>query len=173
MTDEPTNNPTPPTDEGTQKMDVDLYIKTIDELKATTAPLEELEKLRAENRKLTNALATGNTDGIDLPKQTRNLDEEIAGYRHILEREDLTNLEFIDTSCKLRRALMAQGHRDPGLPTNPKDMDEDAADMAKSERIFSTYEEIVEAANGDPAAFNALLMSRTQDVVIPNNNKRR
>ena len=74
----------------------------------------------------------------------------------------MTNLEFVSSALKLRKALIEDGKPDPFLlfvrrisPTED--------DIRKANKVADAFEYCVDAAQGDPAIFNMELMRITRD----------
>lgn len=137
------------------------YVAAINELKANSVSKTEYSKLRAENKKLLDALVNGQQ--IDLPKEEK---PDIAELRKKLFNKDgnLSNLEYVDTALKLRNALIEQGERDPFLPYGEK-VQETAEQHDKAEQVANVLKECVDFADGDSGIFTAELQRRTKDVM--------
>ena len=141
--------------------DID-YIEALNELKSSTVSKTEYSKLRAENKKLLDALVNGQQ--IDLPKEEPvNVDE----LRRKLFNKDanLTNLEYVDTALKLRNALIEQGERDPFLPVGDR-VSETAEMYDIAQRVADGLQECVDFADGDSGIFTAHLQRITKDTPI-------
>ena len=81
------------------------YIETIKQLKQTTVPRTELEKLQAENQKLLSTLLEGGElEAAAATPQKRTSDE----IRKELFSDDATfnNLEFAQKAIELREAIL-------------------------------------------------------------------
>ena len=138
------------------------YVAAINELKANSVSKTEYSKLRAENKKLLDALVNGQQ--IDLPKEEPvNVDE----LRRKLFNKDanLTNLEYVDTALKLRNALIEQGERDPFLPVGDR-VSETAEMYDIAQRVADGLQECVDFADGDSGIFTAQLQRITKDTPI-------
>lgn len=135
------------------------YVQAINELKANTVSKTEYAKVRAENKRLLDALVSG--EKIDAP------DKEVldpVALRQKLYNNDsqLTNLEYVDTKLKLRKALLERGERDIFLPYG--DRVQDTAQMYDTaEKVASVLQECVDFADGDSGIFTAELQRRTVD----------
>ena len=138
------------------------YVAAINELKANSVSKTEYSKLRAENKKLLDALVNGQQ--IDLPKEEPvNVDE----LRKKLFNKDanLNNLEYVDTALKLRNALIEQGERDPFLPVGDR-VSETAEMYDIAQRVADGLQECVDFADGDSGIFTAQLQRITKDTPI-------
>lgn len=138
------------------------YVAAINELKANSVSKTEYSKLRAENKKLLDALVNGQQ--IDLPKEEP---VDVNELRKKLFNKDanLTNLEYVDTALKLRNALIEQGERDPFLPVGDR-VNETAEMYDIAQRVADGLQECVDFADGDSGIFTAQLQRITKDPVI-------
>lgn len=146
-----------------EMLDTDTdYVAAINELKANSVSKTEYSKLRAENKKLLDALVNGRE--IDLPKEEKaNVDD----LRKKLFNKDanLSNLEYVDTALKLRNALIENGERDPFLPVGDR-VSETAEMYDVAQRVADGLQECVDFADGDSGIFTAQLQRITKDTPI-------
>ena len=146
-----------------EMLDTDTdYVAAINELKANSVSKTEYSKLRAENKKLLDALVNGRE--IDLPKEEKaNVDD----LRKKLFNKDanLSNLEYVDTALKLRNALIEKGERDPFLPVGDR-VSETAEMYDIAQRVADGLQECVDFADGDSGIFTAQLQRITKDTPI-------
>lgn len=137
------------------------YIDKLTEMKANSVPREEYERLRADNKKLLDAVFSGEQFKEAAPEKKEEVD--IQGLRDELYggRFDGTDLEGFTKTLQLRKALMDRGEPDPfvsrGEHANPTE-----ADYAEAEMTARGLQEVVDYANGDPAVFRSELMRRTK-----------
>lgn len=138
------------------------YVAAINELKQNTVSKTEYTKLRAENKKLLDALVNGRE--IDLPKEEK---VDVNDLRKKLFNKDanLSNLEYVDTALKLRTALIEQGERDPFLPVGDR-VSETTEMYDIAQRVADGLQECVEFADGDSGIFTAQLQRITKDTPI-------
>ena len=141
--------------------DVD-YVQAINELKANSVSKSEYAKLRAENKKLLDALVNGQQ--INLPQEPQ---ESIEDLRKKLFRKDngLSNLEYVETALKLRSALIEKGERDPFLPVGDR-VNETAEIYDAAQRVAEGLQACVDFAEGDSGIFTAQLQRITKDTPI-------
>ena len=137
------------------------YIAEIQKLKASTVSIDDYNRLKADNKKLINALATGETLGSTEPS---NPEKNINELRNKLLKEgsNLNNLEYVQTAVELRDALIAQGQKDPFLPYGEGVLPT-AEDVECANRVANVYKECIEYADGDPDIFTSELQRRTVD----------
>lgn len=139
------------------------YLATIKELKEKSVDRSKYEELRAENKKLLEAVVNGSS--VEAPKQ--EVVESIPELRKALFNEDqtLTNLEFTKKSLELRRQLIANGEPDPFLPVGNQIQPSDF-DVAAANKVAEVLQECVDYAGNDNDVFTNELMRRTADVKI-------
>lgn len=149
--------------ETVEEMNNEAYIQAIEELKATTISKDAYNKLRAENKKLLDALVAG--EQLDIPKEEK---PDIKALRNKLFSTDgeLSNYEYIDTALKLRNALIESGERDPFLPIGDKTpLTSDIIEGAQ--RVADGLQEMLDFAEGDSGVFTAEYQRRVKDSGIP------
>ena len=137
------------------------YIAEIQKLKANTVSIDDYNRLKADNKKLINALATGETLGSTEPS---NPEKNINDLRNKLLKNgsNLNNLEYVQTAVELRDALIAQGQKDPFLPYGEGVLPT-AEDVECANRVANIYKECIDYADGDPDIFTSELQRRTVD----------
>lgn len=143
------------------------YIAAINQLRENSVSKEAYNKLKKENKDLINALANGQTlDAPDSKPDINALRKELYG-----KGKELNNLEYVDKTLKLRRAIIDAGGADPFLPTGDHiKITSQMIDTAES--VAEILEECVEFADGDSGIFTAELQRRTKDAT-PIYNRRR
>jgi len=139
------------------------YLATIKELKQNSVDRSKYEELRAENKKLLEAVVNGSS--VEAPKQ--EVVESIPELRKALFNEDqsLNNLEFAKKSLELRRQLIANGEPDPFLPVGNQIQPSDF-DIATANKVAEVLQDCIDYAEGDADVFTNELMRRTIDVKI-------
>ena len=143
------------------------YIDQIKKLKENSVSKDDYNKLKADNKKLIDALANGNQlEGkvepkIDAVENINNLRKKLFS-----KGNDLDNLEYCKTAVELRDALIENGERDPFLPFG-HDVVATDSDYESAERVATIMKECIDYADGDSDIFTNELQRRTVDVVIP------
>ena len=162
MVDEELNNETGKVEDSTQD-----YLAAIKELKQNSVGREEYEKLKAENKKLIDAVVNGQP-GQEEQQVVVHTQEEINALRNELFNSDkeLSNLEYVKKAIELREALMENGQPDPFIPVG-KQISPTREDIEIAEKVAQVYKECIEYAVGDSQMFTNELMRRTKDVKIP------
>lgn len=141
------------------------YIEAINEMKKNYVPKEKLQKVQDENKQLLDALVSGKQ--IDLPKDKENK-PSLQDLRNKLfsNEKELSNLEYIDTTLKLRTALIDAGERDPFLPVGDQ-VTLTAEHYEKAEQVAELLQDCVDFADGDSGIFTAEYQRRVKDASIP------
>lgn len=152
---------------GTVEDNTQDYLAAIKELKQNSVDRSEYDKLRAENKKLIDAVVNGQP-GQEEPVFTKHSKEQIDDLRNELfnSPKELNNLEYITKAMELREALMENGEPDPFLPVG-KQISPTRDDLEGAEKVAQVYKECIEYAEGDSEVFTNELMRRTRDVKLP------
>ena len=152
---------------GTVEDNTQDYLAAIKELKENSVNRSEYDKLRAENKKLIDAVVNGQP-GQEEPAFTKHSKEQIDDLRNELfnSPRELNNLEYVTKAMELREALMENGEPDPFLPVG-KQISPTRDDIEGAEKVAQVYKECIEYAEGDSEVFTNELMRRTRDVKLP------
>ena len=152
---------------GTVEDNTQDYLAAIKELKQNSVDRSEYDKLRAENKKLIDAVVNGQP-GQEEQVVVKHSKEQIDELRNDLfnSPRELNNLEFITKTMELREALMENGEPDPFLPVG-KQISPTRDDIEGAEKVAQVYKECIEYAEGDSEVFTNELMRRTRDVKLP------
>ena len=143
------------------------YIEQIKKLKESSVSKDDYNKLKADNKKLIDALANGTqVEGVVEPKV--NAVENIKELRKKLfgKGSNLNNLEYWQAVVDLRDALIEKGERDTFLPFGHEVVATDS-DYESANRVATVMKECINYADGDSDIFTNELQRRTVDVVIP------
>lgn len=141
------------------------YLKAIQDLKQNSVDRSEYEKLKAENKKLINAVVNGQPSEELQPAKHSQKDIDDLRNKLFNSEKDLSNLEYISAAVELRDALMENGQPDPFIPVG-KQISPTRDDIEIAEKCAQVYKECIEFANGDSEVFTNELMRRTKDVRI-------
>lgn len=141
----------------------EAYIDAISEMKKNYVPKEKLQKAEADNKKLLEALVTGKQ--LEMPSEQKKPD--IQGLRKKLfnTEADLSNLDYIQTTLELRKALMDAGERDPFLPVGDR-VALTADHYEKAEQVAELLQSCVDFADGDSGVFTAEYQRRVKDSTL-------
>ena len=152
---------------GTVEDNTQDYLAAIKELKEKSVDRSEYDKLRAENKKLIDAVVNGQP-GQEEPAVVKHSKEQIDELRNDLfnSPKELSNLEYITKAMELREALMENGEPDPFLPVG-KQISPTRDDLEGAEKVAQVYRECIDYAEGDSEVFTNELMRRTRDVKLP------
>lgn len=137
------------------------YLEAIKNLKETTVDRSKYDALKAENKKLLDAVVNGQE--VNVQQESNKRDAQTI--REELFNKEHNNLEYVSLALELRNTLIAEGKPDPFLPygrqISPTREDEEIA-----EKVAQVYQECVDFAEGDSELFTNELMRRTKDVKI-------
>ena len=152
---------------GTVEDNTQDYLAAIKELKQNSVDRSEYDKLRAENKRLIDAVVNGQP-GQEEQVFVKHSKEQIDDLRNELfnSPRELNNLEFITKAMELREALMENGEPDPFLPVG-KQISPTRDDIEGAEKVAQVYKECIDYAEGDSEVFTNELMRRTRDVKLP------
>ena len=152
---------------GTVEDNTQDYLAAIKELKENSVNRSEYDKLRAENKKLIDAVVNGQP-GQEEPAVSKHSKEQIDDLRNELfnSPRELNNLEYVTKAMELREALIENGEPDPFLPVG-KQISPTRDDLEGAEKVAQVYRECIEYAEGDSEVFTNELMRRTRDVKLP------
>jgi hypothetical protein len=123
------------------------YIEAIQTLKQNSVDRSKYEELRAENKRLLQAVVNGQP----AEEQVEVAKPDINELRKALTKEQ-TNLEYVTAALKLREAVIAEGGEDPFVPVGSK-YTPTAADYERANRVATVLQEMVDEADGDPQIF--------------------
>ena len=139
--------------------DVD-YIAAIQAIKESTVSKEQYDKLRVRNKQLLDALSSGGS--VEFESQPAKVDiAELRKKLYKTDGGDITDLEYISDTLKLREAIMQAGGRDPFLPANSSAITEEMIESAQ--RVADGLQYCVDEAQGDSGLFRAQLSRITID----------
>lgn len=152
---------------GTVEDNTQDYLAAIKELKENSVDRSKYDELRAENKRLIDAVVNGQP-GQEEQVVSKHTKEEIDDLRNELfnSPRELNNLEYITKAMALRDALMENGEPDPFLPVG-KQISPTRDDIEGAEKVAQVYKECIEYADGDSEVFTNELMRRTRDVKLP------
>ena len=152
---------------GTVEDNTQDYLAAIKELKENSVNRSEYDKLRAENKRLIDAVVNGQP-GQEEQVVVKHSKEQIDDLRNELfnSPRELNNLEYITKAMELREALIENGEPDPFLPVG-KQISPTRDDLEGAEKVAQVYKECIEYAEGDSEVFTNELMRRTRDVKLP------
>ena len=125
------------------------YLTAIKELKQNSVDRSKYDELRAENKRLLEAVVNGQT----IQEEDVKPQVDIQELRHkIFSNDEQSNLEYITNVLELRKALIESGKEDPFVPQgsiyNPTQ-----ADYEKANRVAMVLQEMVDTADGNPEVF--------------------
>lgn len=156
MADEIKNSETGMVEDNTQD-----YLEAIKALKENSVDRSEFEKLKAENKKLINAVVNGQPGDVESKPEMRKSED----IRDELFNQEHNNLDYVKLALELRSSLMSEGKPDPFLPMGSQ-IAPTAEDVEKAEKVAQVYQECIDYADGDSKLFTQELMRRTNTSIF-------
>ena len=128
------------------------YIEAIKTLKSNTVPKEEAEKLKAENKRLLEALTNGETIEQSATKKEFNEEEVMS----IITNPNSRDLDFFKSLISLREHKLETENIDifAGKGTQYQPVPNESQ---KIENVVNCINHCIEYADGDPDAFDTEL----------------
>lgn len=149
-----------------QQNDSQKYIDAINELKATSVPKEEADRLRAENKQLLDALAKGETLGQKKEKEKPDLEKLKKAYEDTFGTNG--NLAPCKAALEYRNAVLEEEGYDMFIPnsrlsakTGKYQVKEE--DAKSAQRVADLLQGCIDDCNGSDQLFTSLLKDRTYD----------
>ena len=139
------------------------YIAAIKELKENSVDRSKYEALKADNKRLLDAVVNGQT--VETTPEKPQVDIQALRNR-LFDGKDKTNLQYVTEALELRNALIESGADDPFVGQGPK-LTPTQEDYNTAERVASVLQECVDYAEGNSEVFTNELMRRTKDVALP------
>jgi hypothetical protein len=125
------------------------YLTAIKELKQNSVDRSKYDELRAENKRLLDAVVNGQSVEVEETKPAVDIQE----LRHkVFSNDEQSNLEYVTNVLALRKALIESGAEDPFVPQGSQ-YNPTQADYEKATRVAKVLEEMVEASDGNPEIF--------------------
>lgn len=149
--------------------------KALSDLKANSVSKEDYEKLQKENRDLIDQVINGggaSDSGQGTPTQEVDI-EQLRTELYGPKGQQLSNLQVVEKTLQLRKAVIAKDGIDPFLPMGanikPTDLDKERA-----QAVADILEECVKEADGDSGVFTAELQRRINNdsILLTNHLKK-
>lgn len=139
------------------------YLAKLTEIRETMIDRAEYDRIKADNKKLINALANGETVA-GAPASAADNAERINDLRKKLFNRDaqLSNLEYAETALQLRDLIIDDGGPDIFLPRGHEVLATNA-DMEAATRVADVLRYCVEYADGNSDIFTDELQRRMID----------
>ena len=145
-----------------QENDSQYLIDTINEMKKTMVSKEKYDRLVAENKGLADALKTGQQVTLVEPKEEVNIDELRAELYGGSRSKTMPNIEYVEKTLQLRKALIDKGEPDPFMP-NGHEYQYDQRDQDTANLIADTLQQCLDRAQGDNNVFTAEFLRNMKD----------
>ena len=140
------------------------------EFKKKYVPVEkyEAERNRADSY-LAAIMNNREADIVARESDDDEVDADALAKEMFVEDNKMTDLEYCENALKLRNARLLAGETDPFLPNDP-----DEKDVEIANNVADVFEQCIKAADGNNAAFVAMLKTRIKETsVLPKNFIRR
>lgn len=138
------------------------YLGAIQDLKQNTVERSKYDALKAENKKLLDAVINGSAAPAQQTKPEVNIEEL---KKKTFFNDNQSDLEYITNVLELRDAIIESGQPDPFLPCGQKIIPTEQ-DIAAAERVAKGLKEMVEVADGNSAVFHNEYERRVGDTII-------
>lgn len=146
---------------GEEKSNVDTtqdYISAINEIKQNSVSKEAYNKVVEDNKRLLDSIVHGTDNGQDQGQKPKEPDiNELREELYGVNRNDMTNYEYVDKTLQLRKAIMDKGGVDPFVPAGRK-IQPTLEDFQKAQNVADVLQEQVDDVKnnygGDPSIFN-------------------
>lgn len=133
--------------------DTQKYIDTINQMKANSVPKSEADKLRDENRRLLEAMVSGQSyENASAEAPAKPTIQELRNKAYGKEAENLTDLEYVETVLDLRDALLEEEGIDHFIPAGKK-YSPDLNDQHCAQKAYEALRHCVDVADGDNEVF--------------------
>lgn len=125
------------------------YLEAIKSLKENSVDRSKYDELRAENKKLLQAVVNGQTLDVEAVQPKVDIQEL---RNKLFNNSEQTNLEYVTNVLNLRKALIESGEEDPFVPQGSQ-YNPTQADYEKANRVATVLQEMVDISEGDPNVF--------------------
>ena len=139
------------------------YLAAINELKQNSVDRSKYDALKAENKKLLDAVVNGQQIEVNVAQEQKPSIQELRDK--VFHNENQTNLEYITHVLALREAIMDEGGVDPFVPQSSQ-YSPTSIDIERANRVATVFQEMVDEADGDPAVFLNEYQRRVKDTNI-------
>ena len=145
------------TNETGEVVDNTDYIAAINKLKENSVDRSKYESLKAENKKLLDAIVNGQSVEVPQEKQKKTIEEL---RETLFSGKEVTNLEYVTNALELRKQLIENGKPDPFVPVSKQDTTPEYVKIATAENVANGLQELVDYADGDPEVFQREFVKR-------------
>lgn len=153
---------------GEEVVDNTDYIAAIKELKQNSVDRSKYDALKAENKKLLDAVV----NGTEVAQPTIEEKPSIAELRtRVFNNPHQTNLEYWTNVLALREAIMEEGGDDPFVASSSQ-YAPTVDDYQQAHRVATVFQEMVDVADGDPNVFLNEYQRRVKETNIPTSKKK-
>lgn len=139
------------------------YIAAIKELKENSVEKGKYDTLKAENKKLLDALVNGSD--IDTKSSQPELKSRLEYYKAYKENKFNTDLDYWTNFLNLREATIKEYGKDPcvtgnyGLTPEGDKVEPTYGEQEAIQEMCDTIKDMIEESQNDPAIFSTLMQS--------------
>ncbi len=137
------------------------YINTIKELKANTVSRKDYDQIKADNKRLLDALSEGTGSNVDA-NQAKESKRSLEEIRSDLFGKDHNNLEYWQTALELRNRVLEEEHKDIFVPSGHNYQATDN-DLITANKVADVVQQCIDYADGDSELFTNELQRRTNE----------
>lgn len=139
------------------------YVAAIEEMKRNTVSREQFDKMKQENKRLLDALTSGQTieQKAEVPAK-----KTVAELANALMNGSSNNLNYCKTALELRERMMEEGMDDPFVPRGQK-ISPTREDYELAQKVADGIQSCIEYADGDSDIFTQELQRITKDTALP------
>jgi len=139
------------------------YIAAIKELKENSVDKGKYDTLKAENKKLLDALVNGSD--IDTKSSQPELGTRLEYYKAYKENKFNTDLDYWTNFLNLREATIREYGKDPcvtgnyGLTPEGEKVEPEYGEAESIQEMCDTIKDMIDESQGDAAVFETLMQS--------------
>lgn len=139
------------------------YIAAIKELKENSVDKGKYDTLKAENKKLLDALVNGSD--IETEAKSPALESRLEYYKKYKENKFNTDLDYWTNFLNLREATIKEYGKDPcvtgnyGLTPEGEKVEPAYGEAEAIQEVCDTIQDIIDESQGDAAVFETLMQS--------------
>lgn len=144
------------------------YLDQIENLQKNSVSTDKYNSLLKENKALLEKIVSGKAEAEAAAKP--EVDVDALRKQMFNPSAEMSNLDYCKGALTLRNEIIKSGGNDPFVGMGHQLTPTPEA-YASAQRVADVMQQCIESCNGDSDVFTALLMSRTNDVVIPKRKK--
>lgn len=152
---------------GTEVVDNTDYLEAIKALKQNSVERSKYDALKAENKKLLEAVVNGTEVAQNVVEEKPSIEELRT---RVFKNPHQTNLEYWTNVLALRERIIEEGGEDPFVASSSQ-YTPTAVDYEQANRVATVFQEMVDIADGDPNVFLNEYQRRVRNDNLSNKRK--